>query len=272
MKSTMKSASKLTTTEAAGLAEVAPSTLKRWADHGLLPVERTAGGHRRFERWAVDRLVREQRQRAANDESAASEWIRCLVEGQRPAVDGRLLEARGRLGSWAAVCDELGEALRALGQRWEAGQLSIAEEHVASDCLIRALARFAEATPSRLGPRALLACVGDDDHTLGLAMAELCLRELGWGSIWLGRRTPCREVVRLVHSGGVGLVALSASVASSDATALRRIADEVGSACRAQGVGLILGGSGRWPTLPSYGTRLSGFSSLSTHLPPEPLR
>jgi excisionase family DNA binding protein len=34
----------LTTTEAAEVAAVAPSTIKRWADHGILPFSRTAGG------------------------------------------------------------------------------------------------------------------------------------------------------------------------------------------------------------------------------------
>jgi excisionase family DNA binding protein len=50
----------LTTTEAAEVAAVAPSTIKRWADQGILPFSRTAGGHRRFERFVVERLLREQ--------------------------------------------------------------------------------------------------------------------------------------------------------------------------------------------------------------------
>jgi excisionase family DNA binding protein len=49
----------LTTTEAAKAAAVAPSTIKRWADQGMLPFSRTAGGHRRFERFAIERLLRE---------------------------------------------------------------------------------------------------------------------------------------------------------------------------------------------------------------------
>ena len=268
----MRRALTLTTTEASGLAEVAPSTLKRWADQGLLPFTRTAGGHRRFERWAVERLVREQLQPAANDEPLAGAWVRCLVDGQRHALDSRLLEARARLGAWSAVCDELGGALAELGHQWRAGRLTIADEHSATEGLLRALARFGDAMPRRPdGPRVLLACVGEDDHTLGLAMAELCLLELGWTPRWHGRRTPVGELVRLVRAGGVGLVALSASAASRDAAALKNVADEVGAACRSQRAGLLLGGQGHWPTPPSYGARLTAFSSLEANLTSEPL-
>src|ERR1035437_4056645 len=40
----MRVAIMLTTTEAAEVAAVAPSTIKRWADQGILPFSRTAGG------------------------------------------------------------------------------------------------------------------------------------------------------------------------------------------------------------------------------------
>jgi hypothetical protein len=41
----------------------------------------------------------------------------------------------------------------------------------------------------------VLVCASDDDHTLGLSLAELCLREVGIGPLWLGRRTPVAELV-----------------------------------------------------------------------------
>ena len=56
----VRSGTLLTTTEAAEAAAVAPSTIKRWADQGVLPFLRTAGGHRRFERVAIEQLLREQ--------------------------------------------------------------------------------------------------------------------------------------------------------------------------------------------------------------------
>ncbi len=257
----------LTTTEAAEVAAVAPSTIKRWADQGVLPFSRTVGGHRRFERFAVERVLRAQPVSMPPDTTSATAWVRCLVDGRRHEIDGRLLEERARLGSWWRVADELAGALVELGLRWQRGRLTVAEEHVASDALARALARVGDALPIRLqGPRCLLACAAEDEHTLGLSLAELCLREVGWMPLWLGRRTPVGEVVRLVSGGQVALVALSASALLDDQRALRATAAEVGAACEARGVGLLLGGAGAWPARPAYGVRLTSFAALHAYL------
>jgi len=255
----------LTTTEAAEVAAVAPSTIKRWADQGLLPFSRTAGGHRRFERIAVERLLREQS--GAAGDPVASAWVRCLVDARRHEIDGRLLEARARLGSWWRVAEELAPALVELGDQWERGRLSVAEEHVASDALARALARVGDALPIRVdGPRHLLACLGDEEHTLGLSLAELCLRELGRTPLWLGRRTPVGELIRLVSAAPVAMVALSASAFLGDEQALRAVADEVGAACEERNVALLLGGAGAWPSVLSYGVRVTSFGAFHQHL------
>ena len=250
----------LTTTEAAEVAAVAPSTIKRWADQGILAFSRTVGGHRRFERFAIERLLRDQQVRVSTSDSVASAWVRCLIDGRRHEIDSRLLEARSRLGSWVRVADELGVALVELGTQWECGQLTIADEHFASDALVRALARMGDALPIRLdGPRCVLACVGDDEHTLGLSLAELCLREVGWIPLWLGRRTPLDEVLRLVNGGQVAAVALSASAVLGDQRVLRTIANKVAVACKHRGISLVLGGTGAWPAQPSYGVRMTSF-------------
>ncbi len=263
----MRAAATLTTTEAAGVAAVAPSTIKRWADQGILPFSRTAGGHRRFERLAVERLLRGQPASDSSGDPVATAWVRCLVDGRRHVVDGRLLEARGRLGSWCRVADELAAALGEMGRQWECDRLTIAEEHVASDALARALARMGDALPIRLdGPRCLLACAGEDEHTLGLSLAELCLRELGWTPLWLGRHTPLAEVLRLVRGGQVAMLTLSASALLADGQALRAIVEELGTACKERGVGMVLGGAGAWPAQPSHGVRLTSFAAFHEHL------
>lgn len=258
----------LTTTEAAALASVTPSTIKRWADQGRLTYARTVGGHRRFSRAAVESALRDGAAGAASAsasgaEAAANSWVRCLIDGPRHELDGRLLEARARLGRWCDVADELAVALRALGVAWATGLISIAEEHVASDNLARALARAGDTLPTRRhAPRCALACAGDDEHTLGLSLAELCVREVGWSPLWLGRRTPLAEVVRLVTEGDVDVVSLCASEASRDAQALADIDAELGAACHAHGAGLVLGGAGSWPALPRHGVRLASFAAF----------
>jgi excisionase family DNA binding protein len=47
----------LTRAAVAGLFGVDPTTVTRWADQGVLPAVRTAGGHRRYPREAVRALL-----------------------------------------------------------------------------------------------------------------------------------------------------------------------------------------------------------------------
>jgi excisionase family DNA binding protein len=257
----------LTTVEASNLAGVGPSTVKRWADQGLLPCVRTAGGHRRFERSALERFLRAQAEVAGQRDAALASWVELLVRGRRHEVDALLLEARARLGAWYRVADELGSLLTQLGEQWTGGLLTIAEEHLVSDGLTRALGHLGQALPTRAqGPRCVLACAEGDEHTLGLSLAELCLFELGWTPLWLGARTPTVETIRMAEKSGARMVALSASAASNDAALLGRIASQVGAACRARDIDLVLGGEGAWPEAPADGVRVRSFGAFHEHL------
>ena len=265
----------VSTREVARIAGVGASAVKRWADAGQLPCVRTAGGHRRFDRAEVERFLRAPAAGAPGGEATArgrgdagpgagDPWLASLL-GARDALglEGHLLAERARLGAWWRVCEAAGAALARLGERWRAGQVSIVEEHLASERLSRALARVGEAVPlAPTAPGAMLACAEGDDHALGLALAELVLREAGWATLWLGRRTPAEELAGALRPGGIGLLAVSASSASTDAVGLRRQADQLGRACRAAGVALVLGGGGAWPERPRYGARLRALEAL----------
>ncbi len=257
----------LTTIEAAELAGVTPSTVKRWADQGLLPCVRTAGGHRRFERAAIGRFLRAQG--AASDEKTArlATWVDLLVRGRHRELDGLLLEARARLGAWYRVADELGSFLTLVGEQWAAGHLAIADEHLIADGLERALDRVGQSIPTRAdGPRAVLACAEGDEHTLGLSLAELCLLEAGWTPLWLGRSTPMGEATKMAERSGARMIVMSASAASNDARRLERAARRLGLECRARDIDLVLGGQGVWPEAPVHGVRLRSFEALHVRL------
>ncbi|HJL18291.1 MAG TPA: helix-turn-helix domain-containing protein [Sandaracinaceae bacterium LLY-WYZ-13_1] len=49
----------LTTSEAADALGVSPTSIKRWADAGRLPAQKTAGGHRRYRRGDVEHMRRQ---------------------------------------------------------------------------------------------------------------------------------------------------------------------------------------------------------------------
>lgn len=248
----------LTSAEVARLLGVAPATVKRWADEGHLACERTAGRHRRFTPESVERF----RHRGAPPEEAPGFVDVLLADDDVIALQAELLAQRARHRAWWRVADWLGPEIEALGQRWAEGKIGIAEEHLASDRLARALSRCAEALPTRRGaPRVLLAPAEGEEHLLGLALVQLCLREAGWSPRWSGRATPTAEIVRLVGAGAVDGVALSASVVAEPG----RLAEEaarVGAACAARGALFIAGGRAPWPEPLPHGRLIRSFEGL----------
>jgi excisionase family DNA binding protein len=244
-----------TTQEVARLAGVGPTAVKRWTESGLVRCVRTVGGHRRFVRAEVEEAIRARSpERSPVDREP---WIGALLEpGEPHAIEALLLAERARASAWHRVAAVAGEARTRLGALWSAGDVTILEEHLASERLARALARVGEAIPlDPYAPRALLACAeGGDDHTFGLALAELVLREAGWATEWAGRRTPIAEL-RPALGRRARMVAVSASAASGDALALRGQADALGRLSRVAGATLVLGGAGAWPARPRVGVR-----------------
>jgi len=47
----------LRSAEVAAILQVSPKTIARWAQHGLLPHQRTLGGHRRYPEPAIRQLL-----------------------------------------------------------------------------------------------------------------------------------------------------------------------------------------------------------------------
>lgn len=258
----------LSTSDAARVIGVGTTSVKRWADTGLLDCVRTAGGHRRFTRDALDRFIRLQ----SHEEPMTTEvdrWLDTLASEMSHELV--LVRARSRLGSWRSVAEELDPVLVEVGRRWSDGGLSVGDEHILTERLSRALARISESIPLLPNaPTCLLACVESEGHTLGLSLAELCLHEMGWASIWLGARSPTEAITERVRMDSrIRLVGLSATEACLDPALLRRVVASVGAVCSERNVALILGGRGPWPDPPSYGARfggMDGFADLHKHV------
>ena len=226
----------MTTQEVARRAGVGATAVKRWTDAGLLACVRTAGGHRRFARGEVERFLRANRRRRRGRRQRAR-----AVGGR--AARGEAIRARSRrCSSPSAPAPARGTGSPGPPARrsprsdgcWRSGAVTILEEHQASERLARALARDCDGIPLDPGaPRALLACADGDDHTLGLSLTELVLREAGWDALWAGRRTPFAELGPALARSRARLLAVSASEASSDPLALRRQAEALGRTARA---------------------------------------
>lgn len=258
----------LTTTEAADRAGVGATAIKRWADQGLLPCVRTVGGHRRFEESVLLSFLREQQPVAEGARRDVDVWADALFAAEdMHEVEALLLQLRAREGAWYRAAMLVAPVLTAIGERFQRGEISIIEEHFASERLFRAIAGISDALPvSPSAEVALLATAEGDDHVLGLALAELCFREHGLRTFWSGRMTPVAELAGFVAGRQAQILAASASLVSTDQALLTRWVKKVAPVCEEHDVALLLGGSGAWPDPPRYGVRMRSFEELHAFL------
>src|SRR5690242_7121269 len=213
---------------------VSPELLRAWERrYGLLQPTRSAGGLRLY---APDDLVRVQAMQQHLAEGFAAAEAATLA-ARAPARDGEIapLDAKDRLAAALASFDDsdahaafdallarlsidtllrdvIVPYLHELGERWERGEASIAQEHFATALLRGRLLGLARGWGRGIGPVALLACAPGEQHDLGLIAFGLALRDRGWRIVYLGTDTPIASVADAARSSSPTAVVVSAIV------------------------------------------------------------
>jgi MerR family transcriptional regulator, light-induced transcriptional regulator len=130
-------------------------------------------------------------------------------DGQAHAVLDRLFSAY-RIET--VLRDLLIPYLHDLGERWARGDVSVGQEHFASNLLRGRLLGLARGWGQGHGPAAILACPPGEQHDLGLLAFGITLQRRGWRIIYLGPDTPI-ATIRHVALGAVPQLVLLAGVA-----------------------------------------------------------
>lgn len=100
--------------------------------------------------------------------------------------------------------------LHDLGRRWESGDVSVAQEHFASNLLRGRLHGLARGWDRGSGPRALLACAPGELHDLPLIAFGIALHGRGWRITFLGPDTPIATVAETAARISPQLIVLTA--------------------------------------------------------------
>jgi DNA-binding transcriptional MerR regulator len=217
-------------------AGVSPELLRAWERrYGLLRPARSAGGLRLYSPADVERVTLMQRHlaeglaaaeaaalalRDAVDEEAARTTMApaAIREELTEALDAfdepRAQAILDRLLALATLETLLSEVvvpyLQELGERWQSGEASVAQEHFASAVLRGRLLGLARGWGLGLGPAAVLACLPGEQHDLGLIAFGLALRARGWRIVYLGPDTPIDTVADVSRQIEPSLVVLNA--------------------------------------------------------------
>lgn len=202
--------------EAADLLGVHYQTAYAWVRSGQLPARKISRGYEVSEE-AVRTLAR---QRAAGREPAGQIKVRDWdVQSGRlydAIIDGHETQARRTLDRLAGhvsitdLCDRvIGPALRRIGAGWQAGTITIAQEHRASAICERLIAVHATVPAGRPRGIAVVATPPGERHGLPALMAAACLREHRWQVHHLASDLPAAEISALAAKVGADLVVLS---------------------------------------------------------------
>jgi MerR family transcriptional regulator, light-induced transcriptional regulator len=124
--------------------------------------------------------------------------------------------------------------LHELGERWERGEVSVAQEHFASGVVRGRLLGLARDWGRGVGPVAVLACLPGEQHDIGLIAFGLALRARGWRIVYLGSDTPVHTVKQATRVVDASIVVLSAV----GAHALRPVLAELAALARSQRLAL----------------------------------
>jgi MerR family transcriptional regulator, light-induced transcriptional regulator len=205
---------------------VSPELLRAWEQrYGLLQPTRTAGGFRLYSVADEARVKRMQSLVAGG--LAAAQAALLVLSGDEPQVaspPATTLEdaaddvtaSLDRLDEQAAntALDRLFAAytvetvlqeviipyLHRLGERWATGEVSVAQEHFASNLIRGRLLGLAKGWGQGRGPGAILACVPGEQHELGLLAFGVALRRRGWRITYLGTDSPIRALADISRS------------------------------------------------------------------------
>ncbi|MDJ0905436.1 MAG: helix-turn-helix domain-containing protein [Woeseiaceae bacterium] len=256
----------VSTKRATELLGVGATTVKRWADDGLLPFYRTAGGHRRFELSTVRQLAasgQDQDMGSRFTESEVRQWFGALLEGNHQQLRARLRELASNQTDWFGAAECLSAVSRYAGRRWADQECSTLECGLATSRLMQIVCAEATAMDARPGaPPCMVASVAGDRHNVGPMLAELCLRSRGFNAYLLYDELAAEHLVSYLPGSGLDLLVLSASAWQSDALSLERYYRDIAAICQREGVRIVLGGDGAWPSELEYGYRCRTFTDL----------
>jgi DNA-binding transcriptional MerR regulator len=233
---------------------VSPELLRAWEQrYGLLQPSRSAGGFRLYSE-EDERRVRATTTLIGQGLSAAEAARRALAEAgealdtDRPLIGRLSADLRSALDAFdtqrahagfdellasvsvdTVLRDVLIPYLGELGERWERGQASVAQEHFASNLIRGRLLGLSRDWGSVAGPTVILACPPGEEHDLALIMFGIAVSRRGRRVLFLGADTPVetlRDAVDTAKPSAVVLATSDAGVISENARLLRELARE----------------------------------------------
>jgi excisionase family DNA binding protein len=286
----------ISTAQAARSLGVSVSTVKRWVDEGVLPAQKTAGGHRKLLRAEVLALAR----KGVVPNVDVAELV--LPVGRRERVDmahlrqsllgailrGDTSEVRAlvrRAYDAGLFLETLADAvlspvMERIGHEWETANIDVWQEHRGTLSVAAALFDLHAEISQRAERQRPIAVGGapeGDPYVLASLLAQLVLIDAGWEAINLGPNTPLASFADAIRQLRPRLVWLSVSHLADSAAFIRNFG-VLQAAAAESGVAVVVGGRAlvepvrsRLPYT-SHGDGLTHLAAFARTVHPRPKR
>ncbi|OZM55737.1 hypothetical protein CIB95_15815 [Lottiidibacillus patelloidae] len=106
----------------------------------------------------------------------------------------------------------LAPTLHLIGDNWEKGNISVAQEHFGSQIILQRFNQFYRTLPvNPLAPKGLSICPEGEEHHIGLMLFSLFLRKKGSDVIYLGPNTLLENIPEIIKEKDIKIIAISSS-------------------------------------------------------------
>jgi MerR family transcriptional regulator, light-induced transcriptional regulator len=172
-------------------------------------------------------------------------YAKALIAGDEVGAEHVVREALDARLSTAQIDDEIiAPALWLIGRLWARGEISVADEHLATQISLRVLALQREARRTargREGHKVLLAAPEGEAHVVALQMVGNLLRDAGYSVLMLGGDVPLEALAESAARHEPEVICLSATMPSAS----DRLTIAIHEIQRSwPGAGYLLGGRG----------------------------
>jgi len=273
----------LTPKQVAQAIGVSEASLKRWCDQGLLPTQRTAGGHRRLPLEGVIQYLRSTGRVLVKPEvlglpSVTGQGEALIVRevasiqhalelGDEELFRRQVLNLYMSGKSICEICDRaITPAFQGIGEQWEHGTIDVYQERRACEIckvVLNELRKLSKTLPST-APLAIGGTLSGDMYLVPTSIAEVVLREAGWNAQNLGTNLPCESFCAAMKNLRPRILWLSVSFIESLEAFLREY-DALYDSATELHVAVVLGGNALTPEIRAR-IRYAAFCDTFAHL------
>ena len=158
----------------------------------------------------------ENHSREAKVSELGRAYVDALLAADQAGAEIAVREAMDASFSTAEIDEEIiAPALWLIGDLWERGEITVADEHIATEISLRVIALQREArrvAMARAGHRVMLAAPTGEMHVVALRMVDNLLRQAGYEVLMLGADVPVEALIAAVHRRSPRVVCLTATM------------------------------------------------------------